>query len=244
MTQPAAEQTPPTCPKCHAPLPERTVVCVRCGLDLRLGPSADAQAAGRAGLALVVCGAAAVLAGVVWALLALWLRVEVGWLAWGIGLLAGFCVTRLTKVRGLKMGLAAAGLALLGLVVGKLLIFQWVTAPKLADHFRKDPETVKMAVLAQMSRSGEFTAEDIEPLLAWRREGKPLPQRIEKKLADRMAAMSCDDTDAAIRAFAQKAASKVPLHERVRMLLTFWDALWAFFAAGTAFRMAGGQTTN
>jgi hypothetical protein len=67
---------------------------------------------------------AAVVAGVVWGLIAVGTGYEIGWVAWGVGLLAGFGVVLFSGgQQGLPFQLVAVGAAALGIVIGKYYMF-------------------------------------------------------------------------------------------------------------------------
>jgi hypothetical protein len=74
-----------------------------------------------AGLAVAIVG------GVVWGLIVKWTDYEVGFVAWGIGFLAGVAILFATGGRrGLPLQLIAIVSALLGIGIGKYLSFVWI----------------------------------------------------------------------------------------------------------------------
>lgn len=74
-----------------------------------------------AGLAVAIAG------GVVWGLIVKSTDYEVGFAAWGIGLLAAMAILFATRGRrGLPLQVIAVVCALLGIVIGKYLSFAWV----------------------------------------------------------------------------------------------------------------------
>jgi hypothetical protein len=69
-------------------------------------------------------GVAALVGGAVWATVVVVTDYEIGYVAWGIGWLAGFAVVKLAQGRrGTPLQLIAALSALLGILVGKYFIF-------------------------------------------------------------------------------------------------------------------------
>ena len=79
-------------------------------------------------LKAVVAGlGAAVAGGIVWGLIVKWSEYEVGFVAWGIGFLAGIAVLTATGGRrGVPLQAIAIVSALVGIVIGKYLSYAWV----------------------------------------------------------------------------------------------------------------------
>ena len=81
------------------------------------GQLSDAQRLIRATIA---GGVAALVGGGVWAGLAIGLGVELGYVAWGIGLLCGFAVSKLGRGHGTIFQVMAVVCSLVGIGIGKL----------------------------------------------------------------------------------------------------------------------------
>lgn len=111
------------CPKCQAPIDPGTPVCLKCGHALATPPAEEP--AGNAGLAVVGGLGGALLGAVVWFVVRKYLNVESGFIAWGVGLAAGFGVVLIGRGRGPVFQMIGAGTALFGLILGKLLIFSF-----------------------------------------------------------------------------------------------------------------------
>jgi hypothetical protein len=70
---------------------------------------------------------AAVVGGVIWGLIVKWSDYEVGFVAWGIGFVAGMAVLLATGGRrGLPLQVIAIVAALFGILIGKYLSYAWV----------------------------------------------------------------------------------------------------------------------
>jgi hypothetical protein len=70
---------------------------------------------------------AAVAGGIVWGLIVRWTDYEIGFAAWGIGLLVGTAVLFGARgARGVQLSVLAVVLALIGILIGKYLAFVWV----------------------------------------------------------------------------------------------------------------------
>lgn len=73
--------------------------------------------------ALLAAGVAAVVGGAIWGLIVSYTDTEIGFMAIGIGLLAGYAVVWFTGRKGLPLQIIAVGGALVGILIGKYLYF-------------------------------------------------------------------------------------------------------------------------
>ena len=77
---------------------------------------------------------AAVVGGVAWGLIVKWTGYEIGFAAWGLGLLVGTAVAFGAQgQRGRPLSVLAVALALVGIVLGKYLAFVWIGQDVLHD---------------------------------------------------------------------------------------------------------------
>ena len=133
---PEAAPAPPQCPGCGAAMPAGTLLCVMCGYNAQTGQAyqADRKAASRGGrlikaagsvlLGTLLSGVGAFVGAAIWFVVAMVTGYEVGWIAWGLGGLAGLgmylgCRTH----RGAKTGLIAAAMSVVGIGGAKLAVF-------------------------------------------------------------------------------------------------------------------------
>ncbi|MDD5597806.1 MAG: hypothetical protein PHV82_07665 [Victivallaceae bacterium] len=164
------------CPKCRAKLQsDKAVICTECGEHVKLGMNIKtlktAKAAGKFSLAVGVGAAAALLSGVIWAAIAVWLKMEIGWIACLVGLLTGLAVRLVTPEHSARMGAAAVALACAGLLAGKLLDAEYLIRDTFKSFAKISGELAKvdkkaaamlrdetqMAVLSdEMSEKGEI----------------------------------------------------------------------------------------
>ncbi|UCF20874.1 MAG: hypothetical protein JSU87_05565 [Gemmatimonadota bacterium] len=80
--------------------------------------------------------AAAALGGFTWGLIVRFTGYAIGWVAWGIGLLAGFAVLIMAKGRkGVPLQLVAVTSAVLGIAVGKYLTFFYSLRDYVAEEY-------------------------------------------------------------------------------------------------------------
>jgi len=238
------------CPKCGQPVTPQAVVCIECGHNLKLGLNvktvASAKKAGSIGVAVGVGAAAAVVAGLVWAAIAYYANAEIGYVAWGVGLLTGFAVTATTRERSLRVGLAAAGLALCGLLLGKVLTVEWTLKGMAQKEIPDDADSLRAAYVSELVDQGA-----IDPrILAWQgqagEDDTPPPEvakameELEKKIHEDMKHLTPADRQRLKARVADWILGEISYVERVRMTLSPWDLLWFGLALSSAFKMGAG----
>jgi len=157
--------TPPTvsskqCPQCGAVMLGAAVMCVSCGFNVATGKSASAaKAPGERGLvkaassflfgSALSAGFAAV-GGVVWFLVVWFLNVEVGYIAWGIGLLAGLGMHIGHRNPSVKAGVIAAFMSLSSVFLAKAAIFGFLIYAVISGN-TDDPELRKSFVAGMLA---------------------------------------------------------------------------------------------
>lgn len=130
------------CPKCGADMVQTARICTQCGYDKESGRTlATAKAAKpsssgfirRLGASMggflmgaILSGVGAAIGAVVWAVIAIMSGFEIGWLAIGVGALAGYGMLLGYPARNTRAGLVAACMAIFGMVLGKMFIFVFV----------------------------------------------------------------------------------------------------------------------
>jgi hypothetical protein len=188
---------------------------------------------------LVGLGAAA-LGGIVWVMVVALTGYEVGWIAWGIGALVGFGMSRATARRDTTVAGLAGALALGGLIIARVLIGEYVLPGATTDEVLADEELMIQAVLVDMEFQGDLPPELQEPYdalpagaeipdelydgmlgAAAARLG-PMPEAERKRVADQFSALVFGEVDGWSRVTAQ---------------LTLFDLLWVFLAVSSAWKM-------
>lgn len=164
------------CPSCGSPLPSKTaVICTQCGHNLKVGMNVNtlkkAKAAGKLGIAIGIGAGAALLSGAIWAGIAVWLKVEIGWIACLVGFITGAVVCLVTPERSARMGGLAVLLACIGMLCGKMLTAEYLirdtfqSFTKMAENFTKADKQMGqqfrdralMAILTEeMKENGEI----------------------------------------------------------------------------------------
>ena len=168
---PQAVATAIPCKHCGAPLSPGAKTCIACGQSQRGGGGGGLGVSGElAGAAAGALGGAAMFAGGfvlacvasmvgaligagIWFGIAMSTNVEIGYVAWALGGLAGagmYLVNRRPSAIG---GVVAAGVSVVGILVAKGAIFAWVLAPYLADIYEAESprEFVVNAIAANIA---------------------------------------------------------------------------------------------
>jgi len=154
MAESPSESSAPfsPCPRCGARLASDAVLCVKCGFNVATGKSvkevsvrkskaADATrrlALGARTFALgcALSGVGALLGAAIWAGIALAIGFEIGWVAWGLGGLAGFGMLRGYRSANVRAGVAASAIAVLGIVGAKAVVFLYLSYPNINETRR------------------------------------------------------------------------------------------------------------
>ncbi|UCC71566.1 MAG: hypothetical protein JSV86_14410 [Gemmatimonadota bacterium] len=98
--------------------------------------------------AIVGGGLAAVAGGLIWGLIAVTTGYEIGWIAWGVGLLAGWGVLMFARGRkGLPLQLVAVTSAALGIFIGKYFTFYSALKMYVAEEYGAEAVT-QMSMLS------------------------------------------------------------------------------------------------
>ena len=79
--------------------------------------------------------AAAILGGVIWSLVLIFLEYELGMLAWGIGLACGFAVVTLSGNRGIPMQIIAVATSIIGILIGKYGVFYYFLKEGVTEEY-------------------------------------------------------------------------------------------------------------
>lgn len=207
--------------------------------QLRSAPQDD-----RTPLALAAGLVAAIVGGLVWAGIVLFANYEIGWVAWGIGVLVGLAMARTTRARSRSLALAAGALALVGLIAGKGFVVVGSTG-SVADELLSTPEYMAGAMAWDMYSAGELEVETMEAIRATQEAGDTLSDAVwEEMLAQadaRLAIMTPVDRQAFADGVAAGMVNQMGLMGGIRSQLSGFDLLWLFLAVGTAFQMMNGK---
>ena len=173
---------------------------------------------------------------------------ELGYVAWGIGLVVGISVAGLAGQRSMKVGVTAGSLALVGLMCGKLIMMQWGLPSMLMSEWSKNGELVAKAVMYQMLDE-KLYSDRVQQVLdrrEARNDDRKLPgtivEMMVKESAAREVGMSEEKKEAVLREYlVEPMFAEMPMVDRAKMVVSYWDGLWALLAMGTAFGVGKGK---
>lgn len=187
---------------------------------------------------------AALVGGGIWAGIAVWFNLEIGWAAWGIGLLVGLAMSLMTERRGRRLALAAASLAVLGLFLGKAFAFSGSTGA-ITEEFRDNPEYMAGLVAWQMYEDGSLSPRTMEGLEATQMAGDTLSDALwatmVQEATTHMATLAPAELEALAASTAGNTVQSMGMLGGVLVQLSLWDALWLFLAVGTAYSIMNAE---
>jgi hypothetical protein len=149
---------------------KEAVICTECGHNLRMGLNvntvAKAKKAGKFGLSIGIAAAAAIVSGLIWAGIVIATGFQIGWVAWFIGLVTGAAICLVTPERSPRVGLIAAGLAICGLLIGKMVTAEYYIGKafrpvmtqlkKMTDPDKVDKMLLSGVLYEEMKEKGEI----------------------------------------------------------------------------------------
>ncbi|HSH45407.1 MAG TPA: hypothetical protein VK966_06110 [Longimicrobiales bacterium] len=198
-------------------------------------------------LAILAGLVAALVGGAIWAAVAIYGNLEVGWIAWGIGALVGGAMTRTTRIRSRQIALVAAVLALTGLAAGKAMTFAGSVGP-VAEDMAEDDSYMRGMTAWAMYEDGTLDPALIDAVNATDARGDTLSDALWADMltdADtRLAAMTQGEKVEMARASASEMMREMGLVNGVLLQLSLFDLLWVFLALATAYGMMARQESE
>lgn len=203
-------------------------------------------------LAVIVGGVAALAGAIVWALVAYYANLEIGYLAWGIGALVGLAFLKFYKPGGTVAGILAVALALGGITVGKFLTMDmYFSSDKALQEVLKSPEETGLLALGaylQMKEMPEYPKADEETLDGIFFRDQELPQSPTASVQGFLMSFSVyyqsltdvQKKDAA-RKFLDHHAKTISLQERAKASFKLFDIIFILLAVGTSFKLASAR---
>ena len=195
---------------------------------------------GRAPLAVAAGLVAALVAGAIWAAIVRLTNFEVGYVAWGVGVLVGVAMSNMTAQRGKTLAGMAAGLAMLGLLAGKAFIFATNTGP-IAEGILADTAAMEGAMAWQMYEKRELDPATLDSVDARHAANDTLSDALwgnmREQSAARLRTMNSEQRTAVARLVARNYLQRTGLVNGVKAQFSPFDVLWFFLAVGTAYRM-------
>ncbi len=194
----------------------------------------------RAILALLAGAIAALIGGAVWAALVAFAHLEVGYVAWGIGVLVGVAMAAVTQTRGRGMAMLAAGLAALGLVAGKSMIVQFATEPALVAEIEADQEWLAQAVAFELQAKGALPSE-IQQQYEALADDDTIPDALWYGMLEaggaHLASLQPEERGRLAANYASYLLSGFDFTTLLFMQLSLWDVLWFGLAIVTAWKI-------
>ncbi len=139
VERPGSPVSTRVCPSCGTSMPADAVLCVSCGYNAQTGRTVKVAKvrksklvkraktrAGRFSFGFALSGVGAVLGAGLWFTIAVITKYEVGWIAWGVGGLAGFGMVLGYRDGTEGAGLVAAGMSVFGIFLAKVMLFVFV----------------------------------------------------------------------------------------------------------------------
>jgi hypothetical protein len=187
-----------------------------------------------------------VLAAVVWALVVYFTGYEIGWVAWGVGALVGYAVSRSAHEPDAALGPTAAALAVASLLLAKVLIIEFAAPSAVTAEVLKNRETVAAMFLVDMRLHKSFSPEleaSVEQL-----EDRPgslsdaqrfqLQQQIQAEALQRAAGATRAERERVVRAGVDRMLDAMGFFGMAKLSFSGWDLLWFGLAISSAFKVA------
>jgi hypothetical protein len=192
-----------------------------------------------------LAGASAGLAGgIIWAVIVAVSNFEIGWIAWGIGWAVAWAMGRVTERRSTELAALAAGLALMSLLLGKVLIQQFVTGPDV-ERTLLDPENSETEASAWRLDETKGWPASIQARLDAMAESDTLSDALWEEMqavADsHSATLSEDGRTRLVSEYRAAMLANFGPWEQLRAGFSLWDILWFGLAISTAWKMMKGS---
>jgi len=149
-------------------------------------------------------------------------------------------MSRVTVQRTRGLAVAAAGFAVLGLLVGRVLLFLGSAGP-VAKQLEADQEAMTNAVTWQMYLARELEPPTLEAVDALRESGDTLSDALWADMREqggaRLAAMTDEQKHDTALSMAKRFMHSAGVIGGVRAQLGAYDLLWLLLAVASAFRL-------
>ncbi len=192
----------------------------------------------------LIGGALAALVGAgLWAAVTALTDIEFGFIAWGIGVLVGFVMAKLTPARSVKLGVYAAVLAALGLAIGKVATVRMMIPVYGRDMVLSSDGMLVQAFVVDMRRHERYSSE-VSVQLAALSTSDSLPDALQMKMVDEAQLRMAEATDAekerVAKGFADRILADLDVADQFTASLSLFDLLWFGLAIATAFKLMRG----
>ena len=183
---------------------------------------------------------AALIGGIGWTVLTAMTGYEVGYAAWALGGLVGFGMAHTTGRRDSVAAGSAATLALVGLLIARVLIGEFVIGGSALDEVLMDDELMAQAATLDLQFTEGFSNQvqlsyDAIP------DGDTISDALWAEMvsegAQHLGTLSQDEREVMAAQFTGLAFAQAGLLGRVTAQMGPFDLLWAFLAVSTAWGM-------
>ncbi len=189
--------------------------------------------------ALVGGGIAAVGGGIIWALVVITTDTEFGWIAWGVGVLVGLVLAKMTAARGQNLAITGAVLAVIGLLLGKVLIVSFGVKPALTDEIMADNVWLAQIAFEDLSNAGEVP-ENIQSQLDRLSETDTISDALWAEMQalgqDHLDLMTTAEQEQLATEYANQLFGSVSYFDLLKTQFSAWDLLWFGLAVATVWR--------
>ena len=183
---------------------------------------------------------AALIGGIGWTVITAVTGYEIGYAAWALGGLVGFGMAHTTSRRDSVAGASAATLAIVGLLIARVLIGEFVLGGSAIDEILTDDELMAQAATLDLQISDGFSKQ-----VQATYDAVPAGDTISDALWEEMVSegvrylgtLSQDEREMMAAQFTGLAFAQVGLVGRVTAQMGLFDLLWAFLAVSTAWGM-------
>ena len=211
---PAAPVGERRCPQCKVMMPAEAQICISCGYNAATGTTlktsggtpgklaVTAKSLGTFALGTMFSGIGAAVGGLVWFLVAWYANLAVGYIAWGIGVLAGLGMMWGHRTPSTRAGVVAAGMSALGIIGAKLAIFiviMYSVVTGDTDNIDLQREFVKGTMTNEMLDERGIDAE---------KDREAQWDSVYEEAAVKVAAMSDDEVRAKVKELQEKYAAE------------------------------------
>ena len=187
---------------------------------------------------------AALIGGIAWTVIMALTGYEIGFAAWALGGFVGFAMQQTTRRRDTATAMSAATLALIGLLIARILIGEFVLGSAAVDEVLADDELMHQAAALDLRFSNALPPE-IQVQYDALAEEDTVPDALWAETlaagAAHLDTLPEEDRERVANQFAEVALFEAGLLGRIWAQLSLFDLLWAFLAVSTAWGMMKGQ---
>ena len=183
---------------------------------------------------------AALVGGIGWTVLTAMTGYEVGYAAWALGGLVGFAMAHTTARRDPAAAASAATLAVVGLLIARVLIGEFVMGGSALNEVLTDDELMAQAATLDLQFNDGFS-QQLQATYDAIPEGDTISDAMWAEMVSEGAryleTLSQDEREMMAAQFTGLAFAQVGLVGRVTAQMGAFDLLWAFLAVSTAWGM-------